>query len=85
MDTGGYGEGSGSGGYTSGSANIESYLAVFICPTLAGERDTDQLPGSLAGALVDTDDADLPGTCAEPDWESGGGALAIGGFLSEGF
>ena len=55
---------------TGGAAHFESYLETFVCPAPAGERDTNQLPVALAGTLVDTDDADILGACAGPDWES---------------
>ena len=60
VDTSGYGEGSGSWHDTIGAAHIESYFEALICTAPAGERDTDQLPESLAGALVDTDDVEIP-------------------------
>ena len=37
--------------------------------------DTHQLPVTLAGAQLDSDDADLPGACARPDGEFGDGAV----------
>ena len=36
-----------------------------------------KLSESLAGALVDSDDANLPGACAGPDGESGYGAVSL--------
>ena len=41
----------------------------------ADERDSHQLSVALVGALVDPDNAHLPGPCAGPDGEFGGGAL----------
>ena len=35
-----------------------------------------QLSESVAAVLVDTDDADLPGSCARPDGEVGNGAVS---------
>ena len=41
----------------------------------ADERYPHQLPVALAGALVDSDYAHLPGTCTGPYGESGDGAV----------
>ena len=41
----------------------------------ADERHPHQLPVALAGALFDSDDADIPGACAGSDGEPGDGAV----------
>ena len=42
----------------------------------ADEWNTHQLPESLAGTLVDSDEANLPGACAGPDGEPGDGVVS---------
>ena len=76
MDTGGEGEGGRGRSYTGGTAYFESYAATFIRQAPSDERNTDQLPVEVAGALVDTDDSDLPRVGARSDWEFGGGSVA---------
>ena len=78
MDTVGEVQGGSDQSDTGGTAYIEPYFAAFICPASAGERDTDQLLVALAGALVDTDDAYLPGAGTGSDGEPGGGAVTYG-------
>ena len=49
--------------------------APQLRPPPADERNPYQLPVTLAGALVDSDDAYIPGACAGPDGELGDGAV----------
>ena len=53
----------------------DPHAATQLCPTPADARHPDQLPVPLAGALVDPDDAGLPGTGAGSDREPGVGAV----------
>ena len=54
-----------------------SHVSTQLCPTPAYERHPHQLSESVVGALVNPDDAHLPGACARPDWESGDGAVNL--------
>ena len=52
-----------------------SHVSPQLRPTPADERHPHQLPVALAGALVDSDYADIPGACAGPDGEFDDGAV----------
>ena len=66
------------GAIAPGEEGRDSHAASQLCPPSADERDTDQLPVTLAGALFDSDDTDIPGACAGPDGQSGDGAMNMG-------
>ena len=51
----------GAGRDCAGETCRHSHAAAQLCPAPADERHPDQLPLTLAGALVDSDDAHLPG------------------------
>ena len=53
----------------------DSHASTFLCPSSSDARSPDKLSLPLAGALVDTDDADIPGAGAGSDEESGNGAV----------
>ena len=43
----------------------------------ADERHPHQLPVTLAGTLIDSDDAHIPGACAGSNWEPCGRAAIL--------
>ena len=57
------------------TSHIEPYAQALVRPSPAGERHPDQLPVTLAGAFVDPNHADLPGTGAGPNGEPRGGTI----------
>ena len=59
---------------TAGPGGQHEHVPPQLRPTPVDERYPDKLSQSVAGALFDTDDADLPGACAGPVWEPGGSA-----------
>ena len=61
---------------TSRTPHIQSYPQALLRPPPAGEQHRHQLPVALAGALVDPDHVDLPGTGAGPDGKLGVGAMS---------
>ena len=63
------------GAICAGEANQHPHAAPAPRPPPADERHPHQLPVALAGALVDSDYAHIPGACAGPDGEPGGSAL----------
>ena len=65
------------GAIAPGEASRHTHAAPQLCSALTNERHPNKLPVALAGALVDPDDAYLPGACAGPDGESGGGAVIV--------
>lgn len=77
MDTVREGKGGRGRSDTGRPAYFESYLETFIRQAPAGERDTDQLSLTLAGALLDTDDTYLLGSRAGSNGESGSGAVTF--------
>ena len=54
-------------GALSPGKRVGTHTAPQLRPAPADERNTDQLPITLAGALVDSDDTHLPGACAGSD------------------
>ena len=71
VDTGSYRDVSRGWRDSGGATYIESHVAAFIRPALAGERDTDQRLIEMAGTLVETEHTDLPTAYTEPGRESG--------------
>ena len=61
--------GGGTGCYSAWEASRDAHSAPQLRSTSFDERHTHQLPITLDGSLVDTDDADLSGACAGPDGE----------------
>ena len=67
---------------TAGPGGDYSHVPPQLRPPPADERHPDQLLVALAGALVDSDDADLPGTCAGSDGKCREHPVELSGGLS---
>lgn len=57
-------------------ASRHAHAAPQLCPPSPNEWHPDQLPQSVAGAFVDSDNTNLPGACARSDREPCDGALS---------
>ena len=54
---------------------VGTHAAPQLCPAPADERHPDQLPITVVGTLVDSDGTHLPGACAGPNGQPGGGTV----------